>query len=234
MEKQIYDFVEQCRASGGTNLESIILYGSVAAKDFHQDFSDVNLLCVLRELSVEAMQALSGAISAWVRKKHPAPLLFTRVEWKRLAQVFPIELLDIQEHHRILYGEDLVSDLHVSTVLHRAQLEHELRSKLLLLRQRYVVAAQDRKTISELMLDSISSFITLFRHTLIAGGEEPPGSKREIVDRLAHKLDFDGTPFSELLDIREGKSKADGLDVQKTFSKYMAAVERVVKAVEGM
>ena len=54
-EKQINEFISRLRAASGENLLSVILYGSAADGEFHPDFSNVNLLCVLRESSFSAL-----------------------------------------------------------------------------------------------------------------------------------------------------------------------------------
>ena len=244
-DKQISEFVGRLSTSAGANLRAVILYGSAASEEFHKDFSDINVLCVLHDLSAEAMRAASPAVHWWTEKNHPAPLLFTQEEVVRSADVFPIELLDIQQQHRVLSGEDIFSALQVPMDLHRVQLEHELRTKLLLLRQQYVACSHQgtpkqesdkkgRKKVSALMLESISSFITLFRHTLITMGEKPPKAKREIVQRLAQRLSFEAGPFLQILEMREGRLKAEALDVQGTFANYVKAVERVIQAVDAL
>ena len=82
---------------------------------------------------------------------------------------------------------------------HRVQLEHELRTKLLTLRQSYVQAAGDDKRVRRLMLDSISAFSTLFRHTIIAMGEQPAHHKADNIKKLAEKIKFDPGIFLKLL-----------------------------------
>ena len=51
-------------------------------------------------------------------------------------RLFPIEFHDIRELHRVLYGPDLVSNLEIGGAFHRAQVEHDLRARLLRLRQK--------------------------------------------------------------------------------------------------
>ena len=87
-------------------------------------------------------------------------------------------MLDIRQRHRILYGEDIFTGINVPMDRHRVQLEHELRTKLLTLRQSYLQAVGDDKRVRRLMLDSVSAFSTLFRHTLIAMGEQPAPTTR--------------------------------------------------------
>jgi hypothetical protein len=175
-ETQINEFVDRLKNAAGTNLQSVLLYGSAASDEFHAEYSDVNVLCIVRELSASALQALAPAVNWWTKSKHPAPLIFTWEELNRSSDVFPIEMLDMQRRHRLLYGTDVLKSVKVPLDLHRVQLEHDLRTKLLLLRQHYLSAAGDNNKILHLMLGSVSSFITLFRHAQIAMGEQPPAA----------------------------------------------------------
>jgi len=133
-EKQINEFVTRLREAAGDNLQSVILYGSAASGEFHPGFSNVNLLCLLRETSFSALNALAPAVKWWTRQKHHAPLLLTREELERSTDVFSIEYLDMQQHHKVLFGDDVLSALSIPMHLHRAQLEYELQEKLILLR----------------------------------------------------------------------------------------------------
>src|SRR5260370_25203913 len=99
-EKLVSEFVERMRAAAGTNLLAAILYGSVAAGDYVADYSDVNLLCVLRETSFAAIEVLTPAIEWWGKQKHRAPLLMSAEEMRRAADGFSIEFFDIRPHHR--------------------------------------------------------------------------------------------------------------------------------------
>src|ERR1022692_3333700 len=139
-EKQLTEFARRLRQAAGENLESVILYGSAAGGEFHPEFSNVNLLCVLGETSFARLSALAPAVAWWNRHKHPAPLVLTRQELERSADVFAIEWLDMQQRHRVLFGDDPLPGLHIPMNLHRAQVEYELREKLILLRERILLA----------------------------------------------------------------------------------------------
>src|SRR5580698_4488497 len=149
-EKQINEFVTRLRQSSGENLLSVILYGSAADGEFHPDFSNVNLLCVLRETTFATLAAMAPAVEWWTRQKHHAPLVLTREELERSTDVFSIELLDMQQRHRVLFGDDFLSGLRIPMHLHRAQLEYELREKLILLRGRLLLSANSKKQLWEL------------------------------------------------------------------------------------
>jgi hypothetical protein len=233
-EKQITEFVSRLRAAAGANLESLILFGSAVAGDFHSEFSNVNLFCVIRDSSFAALQALAPAVKWWDAQKQPPPLFMTRDEIERSVDVFTIELIDMQRHHRVLFGEDVVKGLSIPPNLHRVQVEYELREKLALLRQHLLLASGNDSRMWELLLRSVSSFATLFRHALIVLGEDAPVGKREAVQALAKRVGFDASGILEVLDVREKKSDRKKLDVAKIFSRYLAALEQVTAAVDKM
>ncbi len=233
-EKQINEFIRRLQAASGENLQSVILYGSAADGEFHPDFSNVNLLCILRETSFATLTRIAPAVEWWTRQKHPAPLLLTGEELERSTDVFSIEFLDMQQRHRVLFGDDLLRSLRIPMHLHRAQLEYELREKLILLRARLLIAAGNKKRLWELLLSSLSTFATLFRHALIALGDTPPKAKRDAVQALAAHIPFDPSAFLQLLDIRERKAEAKQFDVTDVFARYLAAVQQVTAAVDKM
>src|SRR5580658_3216617 len=233
-EKQIDDFVRRLRAAAGANLESVILFGSAVAGDFHPEFSNVNLFCVIRDSSFVALQTLAPAAKWWDSQKQPPPLFMTREELMSSVDVFTIELLDMQQHHRVLFGEDVVKSLSIPANLHGVQVEYELREKLALLRQHLLLASGSDSRMWELLLRSVSSFATLFRHALIVLGYGAPVGKREAVEELSKQIGFDASGILQVLDVRERKSDRKKLAVADVFSRYLAALEQVAAAVDKM
>jgi hypothetical protein len=233
-EKTINDFVSRLRTAAGANLESVILFGSAAAGDYHPEFSNVNLFCVIRDSSFTALQALAPAVKWWDSQKQPPPLFMTRNEIARSVDVFTIELIDMQQHHRVLFGDDVIQGLSIPANLHRVQVEYELREKLALLRQHLLLASGNDSRLWDLLLRSVSSFATLFRHALIVLGDDAPVGKREAVQALSRKIGFDASGILQVLDVREKKLERKKLDVADLFSRYLAALEQIVAAVDRM
>jgi hypothetical protein len=231
-EDKIDDFVKRMSAAAGPNLESVILYGSAVAGDFHPEFSNLNLFCVLRDSSFLAMQALAPVARWWEGQKQPPPLFMTRRELECSTDVFTIELLDMQQHHRVLLGEDVLLDLQIPRHLHRVQVEYELREKLLLLRQQMLLASGSQRRLWDLLVRSVSSFVTLFRHALIVLNQAAPVGKRETVQALAEQLKFDGSAIYQVLDVREHKANPKKIDVNDLFARYLTVVEQVTAAVD--
>ena len=233
-EKQVAELLQRLQSSAGEHVQSVVLYGSAASPEFHADVSDVNILLVLHEASVTALHCLGPVVKWWVKQKHPAPMLFSRAELEKSADIFAIEMLDIQKGHRVLLGEDIFARLHIPMALHHVQVEHELRSKLLLLRQHYVTIEEDHPRVLRLMLKSVSTFLTLFRHALLALDEAAalPAGWRETIDGVERRMMVDVSAFKELLDVREKKTSAASLAVHQVFARYQAAIEQVSARVD--
>jgi len=142
--------------------------------------------------------------------------------------------MDIKEHHRVLFGEDVLKDLTIPTKLHRVQVEYELGEKLALLRQHLLLASGNDSRMWELLLRSVSSFATLFRHALMVLGHEAPVGKREAVQALSKQIGSDASAFLQVLDVREKKADRKKFDVADVFSRYLATLERVTAAVDRM
>lgn len=231
-EDKISEFVERAREAAGANLEAVILFGSSASGDFHDGLSDVNLFCVLGEISFSALEALAPPVKWWKGLKQPPPLCMTRQELARSADVFAIELLDMVQHHRVLHGEDVLKDLHISTHLHRAQVEYELREKLVLLRQHILVAADSDSRLWDVLVHSAPSFATLFRHALIALGKNSTHGRRSAVEALAKQTGFDPSAMLQVIDVRERRVDPKKLNVRDVCRRYLAAVEKVAAVVD--
>jgi hypothetical protein len=236
-QERIDQFVKRVRQAAGPNIESIILFGSAVAGDFHPGLSNLNLLCILRDSSFTALRALAPVAKWWDGQRQPPPLCMTRTELERSTDVFTIELLDMQQHHRVLLGEDVVQGLQISMHVHRVQVEYELREKLILLRQQVLLAPSNGERLWDLLLHSVPSFGTLFRHALIALGDTSPPGRREAVDALSKRVGFDLSAIHQALDVREHdvrEQKADRkkIDISDLAARYLAAVEKVTAAVD--
>lgn len=233
-EELLNEFVAKLRSAAGDDIVSVVLYGSAADGEFHADYSDLNLLCIVRDTSFAVLNRIATAVDWWQKKKRRPPLVLAAKELNDTADVFSIEFTDIKNRYRVLYGEDPFQNFTVPMHLHRQQLEYELREKLFLLREHVLLARSSEKALWEVMLNSLSSFTTLFRHVLIELGEQGRKHSREATQELATRLNFDPSAFVQLMDVRAGKSDRKQLSATVVAAKYLAAIETVAAAVDTM
>jgi predicted nucleotidyltransferase len=232
VHEALKNLVERLHEAARENLESVILYGSAARDDFHEAHSDLNLLCILRSLRAAELSRLTPVVKWWTTsQRQPAPLFFGPEELRQSADVFSIELLDMQHSHRVLYGSDVVAGIHVPMNLHRVQVEHELRTLLLKLRQHLLREAGNRQELGAALAKSLSSTVTLLRHTLIAFNEQPPSARGEIFARIAALTGATASAFDAVWRLREIK-RPDEDALLPMYDGYLAALEKVIAALD--
>jgi len=230
-EKDLIDLVGRLKQAAGENLRAVVLYGSAADHDF-REHSDLNVLCLLHRLEGADLKNLRAVGWWWWRKGHPPPLLFTFAELQSSADVFSIELLDMKARHRMLQGVDFLAELEVPMAQHKLQVERELRINVIRLRQSFLRWRGGRSELAELLIASASSFGTLFRHALIALGEEAPKSVREAAERVARLVTLNAEPFQRISDLREGKSAEGELNLEALLESYLDLVTRVAEEID--
>jgi hypothetical protein len=227
MVHKLDEFVQRLKSSTGENLKAVALYGSAVTGEFHSKHSDLNVICILAQTDGARLEALRAAVEWWVRQGNHVPLVFTFEELQRSADVFAIELLDMKTHHRILHGEDVFAGLSVPLHYHAIQVERELRTDWVRLRQAILTAPKKDDAFLSLMTSSFSAFAALFRHALIALGETPTANKREAIERVGRFANADPGAFLAILELREGKRKQREIAVEETLGRYFAFVEAV-------
>lgn len=231
MDAKLTELVQRLKEFAATNLECVILFGSAARGDFREGHSDLNIVCILHSLTVEELGRLAGVVKWWcAEQREPAPLFFTRDELRQAADVFAVEILDIKQGRRVLYGEDVVAGIEVPMNLHRLQIEHDLRTILLKLRQHYLRGPGNAKELTPMLRKSFSSVLTLLRHTVIAFGEAPPANAHEIVARAASLTGADASALETLLKLRE-TGDLHG-EIVPVFGAYLKALEKVLHALD--
>ncbi len=232
MEKLLAQFKEKLMAAADKNLKAIVLFGSAARGEYHERHSDLNVLLLLERAQAVDLEALHPAANWWARKKFPAPQVFTLDELRASADIFAIELLDMKAHHKMIYGEDFFEELSVPLELHRLQVERELRTNWVKLRQAILLAPPKDGPLIALMDASVSTFVTLFRHALIALGENPPQGRREVVEAVARLVGASPDAFTMVLEVREGKRQARDVKARESLRRYLELVERVTEEVD--
>ena len=231
-EEKLTEIVRRLQEAAGENLQSVVLYGSAARGDFHTHKSDLNLLCVLKSAKAAELSRIASVVRWWCGQlREPPPRIFTQEELIHSADVFAIELLDIGEAHRVLFGDDPVAGIEVPMNLHRAQVEHELRTALQKLRDHFLRASGDEQQLRETYGKSISSITVLLRHVLIALGEDVPSDKSAVYQRIEELTGAEASVFELGRALRDNHAHSE---IIRAYGKYLAAVEFVIHALDAL
>ncbi len=231
-EEKLSEIVRRLQEAAGDNLQSIVLYGSAARGDFHAHKSDLNLLCVLKSAKVQELARIAGVIRWWSGQlREPAPRIFTKEELSRSADVFAIELLDIGQHHRVLFGNDPVEGIKVPMNLHRVQLEHELRTALQKLRAHFLHSSDNEAQLREIYAQSISSISVLLRHFLIVLGEVSSLDKSALYSRIEELTGAEAGVFELGRQLRDNHPVTE---IVRAYGKYLEAIEIVIHSLDAL
>ena len=227
-------FSERLEATLGSELVSVVLYGSAAAGVRSEKYSVYNVLVVCQDLSFDILDRISPLTQEWAALGNPPPLLFTLERLKKSSDVFPIELLDIKETHEMLFGEDVLRVLPINQSHLRSQLEHELKGKLIQLRESYLLAEGRNGEVSQLMLQSLSTFQVLLRAALRFYEVNVPKKKSEAARSLGRHVNFDLSIFEDLQELKVSERILDVRETRDLFQRYLLAIEQVADIVDRL
>jgi predicted nucleotidyltransferase len=231
------ELVAQLQKAYGERLASVVLYGSAAGGDHVPNRSDYNILVLLEsfddsQLDGGSTVAAGHVARAWREAGNPPPMTLTMEEWRRSADIFPMEYADILERHRVLHGKPPFEGIAVSASDLRLQLEQQVMGKLLQLRQGALLAGTDGKRRIELLMASLSTMMILFRAVLRLHGERPEGDNAAIAARVGALAGFDATPFHRAVRHVHGAEKIAATEAGTVLAGYLTAIDRLSRHLD--
>ncbi len=173
---------------------------------------ETNLLAVCNTLGFEYIQKL--------KQLKGIPLIFTREEIMDGVDVFPIEFLNIRQHHKTLYGDDFLKDIEISKKDLRQQLEFDLRSKLIHLRKEYLLS--DGRYLETLILSAVPTLVPILGG-LIYLKDLHYSDTQDMFNVVSEGYGIDMQVLKEIHDIRQGKAK-----IKKDKEQYIRELIRVL------
>jgi len=208
---------------------AVVLYGSAARGEHIAGFSDLNVLVIGESLDLARLEALGRAFDPLKPLTRTPPLLWTLAEWARSADVFPIEIVDMQIARRVVVGEDPVAPLTVASADLRPALERELRGKLIRLRQGYAAYGGNPADLGRLAVRTVGTMAVLMRATLVLAGEPAPVATPTVLATAARRMGFAVAPLQRFFELR---AAAEPVASSGEFAGYLAAVEAAAHFID--
>lgn len=226
------ELVAQLQKAYGTNLQSVLLYGSAAAGEHIPKRSDYNVIVIVEQLGLDQLRAAGAVAQAWGESGNPPPMTMTRSEWRSSADIFPMEYADILERHRVLFGTAPLEGILVKPADLRLQVEKEAMGKLLRMRQAIMAAGNNGKRQVELLEDSLSALMVLFRAVARLNGEAPSTDYLALSESMAAKAGFDGRPFARVVRHVRGEQKLAPAEASAVLAGYLAGLEHLIRYLD--
>jgi len=226
----IETYVERLRTVLGPRLVSLLLFGSAARQGGRTDASaDTLLIC--DAVGDAFFDAIGPVVWEWIKAGHPAPLIFTDQEWRDSADVFAIEYEDARAAHRLLAGRDPWTGITVARADVRLQLEHELRGKVVRLRQTFAAVHGDTRALARAVGASVPGVLTMWRALLRLAGRSVPGEAAAVIRDAAALVGFPPAPVEAIAAAGRGLTLAAG---DTRAREYLDAVARTAQYVNAL
>lgn len=233
-EEIFVEISEEYRGIFGTDLISIILYGSGAGQDYIAGKSDLNFLIVLTDPAIERLDRVLETVARWRKRNVAIPLFMTRSDIMGSQDAYPIEFLNMKRQSVVVSGEDILSTLAFDPCHIRLQLERELRGKLIHLRSGYLATEGKARKIRELIALSLTAFVSLFSALLYLKNIEIPNGKREVITAAGTVFGIDAGVFLKCEDIRRKADRLSSDEVKAVLRDYLMEVGRLCEQIERM
>lgn len=131
------DFLHAAQESLGSDLHSVVLYGSGAEGKLRAT-SDLNLVLVLSSFEQSKIDLLRGPLRLAQAAVQLRPMFLLKEEIHAAANSFASKFADILRRRVILYGEDPFANLAIPREIQLVELKQHLLNQILRLRASYV------------------------------------------------------------------------------------------------
>lgn len=225
-------FVEGLKDVYKEELISVVLYGSGSSGEFTQRYSNLNVLIVLVDNSLETLKKASGLVNKF-KFRIIRPLFFTEKYIQNSTDVFPIEFLDIKENYYILFGRDLIKDINVATQNLRFQCEQELKLKLLNIKQFYLRLNKNSNALKNLLFKSVTSVLHILRMSLRFKGKQTGYPKEEIIKDVASLFKVDVSTWQKILAGKNREIKLSRKEIEDLLFVFVRDLENIIDTIDA-
>ncbi len=227
-------WIKPLLAAAGDRFRALYLYGSVLEPGFDASVSDVNVLVVLSDLPFATLETCAARLGDPAAHSSGrlrfSPLVLTQRQIANSRDVFPLEFLDFGQRRALLDGEDVLAAATVSADNLRHQCEFELRSKLVTLRQAYLLSGAERGAAQSLTAQAAGGSAVLFRHLLTLRGLPQVEGREALAAAVARAYSVDPEGLAAPFAAR--RSPADDAAARRRLAAYIDALAALVDAVD--
>lgn len=228
VQKQVDSFLADLDAAWPGRY-SAVLFGSAARGQHIPGWSDINVLLVAEALGPEELTAVRPALAAWRAGSQALPLLFSRSEWHRSADAYPLEIAEMRTAYRVLRGTDPLTGMRVHPADLRSALEREFRGKLMRLRQGFALYGAEPKELTEFVRRSASSLLLLCRGLLVLRGGAIPVEPSAVIAAAAEVAGFSPAAMDRIIARRADSGwQCTEADVRE----YLLSVEQAARFID--
>lgn len=219
----------------GDGLTALIVYGDyIRPGRFHVEHSRVNVMLVLRTIDCDTLAKLAPSVTDAEQKIRLATMIVTQADLVSSCDVFPVKFHDIQTHHRLLVGEDVLDDLEISDDHLRLRCEQELKNLMIRLGWVYVHLNGDASGLWQALSESAGSFFRILDACLTVKTGVTPEAEADVLDMFAEEFQINADIVKEILRLWDGHSAPPDDQLKAMFDGFMKLVRESAHAVDQL
>ena len=235
LQAPLEQLVESLKSDWADILISIVLFGDAArGEGFAIGHGPVNVAIILREVFIEELDKIAPLIREANREFGLATMIQTIEELNRSTDVFPIKFANMQQHHVLLYGEDVLSTLTISTDHLRLRCEQQLKNLNLRLRAFYIQRSTGASELRATLETSSAAFFADLETLLKLKTGKSPQSQAEIIEAASTEFGLPKDALMELLWLRRSNDAIAPTELKQKYATLMQAVQKAAQIVDQL
>ncbi len=175
---------------GGDKVASVTVYGAAVSGAFDATRHNVHSVLVLDGVDLDFLRVLSEHGAKLGKHRIAAPLIMTAAYIDGSLDTFPLELIEIQQMHLTVLGDDPFATLTFEDAHVRLQCERELKTVLIGMRRGLLVAAGRDKFLEAMGIDAAEGLVRTLRGMLWLKGKKESKPSAEVVSAVEELTDL--------------------------------------------
>lgn len=215
----------------GQNLLMIALYGPSSGGEHNPEAPQVNLLIVVQDAGIDPCRALREPLQAVHALLRCAPLVLSREELERGADVFPEKFHEIRRSYRVVHGPDLLAGLPIEFRDLRLACEHELRNIAVRLRRAWLLDSPKPAPLIWVLTSVVPQLLGVLRVVLEHDGFAAGASPEALVGEVAARYGEDAAHVRAAILLRDHPDAA-WPEVEASYALIVRVTERACRSVD--
>ncbi|MFQ5351870.1 MAG: hypothetical protein ACE5D3_02215 [Candidatus Binatia bacterium] len=227
--------VDDLRQIYAGRLLAVALHGEAVGLDYKPRKSPLALAIVLTAVSADELAAMHPHIKSWQRRRVVTPLVLDPRYIETSVDVFPLEFIDLMDRHFLLHGKsDPFAGISIQPAHLRAQIEAQLRGKMLHLWEAFLASAGSPRAMRRVLLETTPDFATALRGLLLLGEVQRPLEMLALLAAVESRFELNLETFHALEKTRQAGKPPANSELATLFTAYLDEVRGLVQLVDKL
>ena len=231
--QHLRSYVKDVQRVYGESLDGVLLYGSAVRGEFLPGRSNLNIVLVVKSTKADQLKKYGALHRRWAKEQIVVPLFVTQADLPAMSLVFPLEYIELQEHHRLLAGQDPFVGFKVDQRHLFAEVLQSLRGNLLRVRQRFIEGGGTEEAITILLPLSLTAMLPCLRGVQRLLGRPVLSQGEPLLKDFETFLSVDLSGLRDAWLLKRGQISPGQKEVPRLMERYLESLEQLVQAVEA-